>query len=74
MAGAVKGAHCLQGVRFTSLGDGERETLRRILGSRAFQDGPRAVTANRHFVDVLRELGPEIDALGRNLFAGSAST
>jgi hypothetical protein len=69
MAGAAAGGHCLQGVRFTGLGDVERETLRRILGSRAFQDGPRAATANEYFEEFLRELGPEIDGLGRKLCA-----
>jgi PilZ domain len=67
LPGTGRGAYRFQGVRFTGLRDGERETLRRILGSREFQSGPHS-DANRYFENLLREIGPEIEALGRKLF------
>jgi Tfp pilus assembly protein PilZ len=61
------------GVRFTGLDDAARETLRRILGSREFQEGPPPSPGSGAFAEFLREITPELDALERILGPASSS-
>lgn len=55
------------GLRFTGLGDSERETLRRVLGSREFQERRPSRRGKNAFEDFVGELLPDLDALGRKL-------
>jgi hypothetical protein len=56
------------GLRFTGLGESERETLRRVLGSPEFQEGHASHRGTSTFDDFVRELRPELEALGRKFF------
>jgi hypothetical protein len=62
----TEGGSFQHGLRFT-LDNAGRETLRQILGSREFQEGPPPPPGAGAFDDFMRELRPQLEALGRIL-------